>query len=238
MLEPMRRPSGWRTMVLTAPLISDDGSSPSSRGMTATLCGIVQLSPPKPEHARSLDGGRQVLRGDPDVEVAPVEAGVLEGGVLHDRGGVALDGIAEDGDVLGGHGLCSSCAVVATPYDRHGSRVSSNHHAQRTAHPGHRPGHHQHQGHPRRPPRLRRGPGLAPDGHRVPAAGLGAAGRCRHLDGGAGVHRRGAPAGGLPCPRRHRHLQPARVGRGLGARQRNAHRARCDLAVPSLGGDL
>ena len=103
-LEPMRRPSGWRTMVLTAPLISDDGSSPSSSGMTATLCGMVQLSPPKPEDTRSLDGGRQVLRGDPDVEVAPVESGVLEGGVLHDRGGVALDGIAEDGDVLGGHG--------------------------------------------------------------------------------------------------------------------------------------
>ena len=47
--------------------------------------------------------------------------------------------------------------------------------------------------------RLGRGPGLAPDGHRVPAAGLGAAGRGRHLDGGAGVHRRGAP--GRPAPR-------------------------------------
>ena len=72
--------------------------------MTATLCGMVQLSPPKPSSRAALMAAREVLRRDADVEVAPVEAGVLEGGVLHDRGGVALDGVAEDGDVLGGHG--------------------------------------------------------------------------------------------------------------------------------------
>ena len=44
--------------------------------------------------------------------------------------------------------------------------------------------------------------------------------------------------GRLPCPRRHRHLQPARDGRGLGARAVAPGRAGRDLAMPSLDGDL
>ena len=41
--------------------------------------------------------------GLPSNRVAPVEPGVLEGRVLHDRGRVALDGIAEDGGVRAEH---------------------------------------------------------------------------------------------------------------------------------------
>ncbi len=99
----MSRPSGWRTTVLQAPLISADGSRPSSRGMDRHLVGDGEVQPSEAEQPRGSDGCGQVFGPDAQIEVAPVEPERFERGVLHLRGRVALDRIAVDGDVLRDH---------------------------------------------------------------------------------------------------------------------------------------
>ncbi len=65
--------------------------------MTATLCGMVQLKPRKPMARAPGDGGREVVRGDFDGQISPVESVMAVGRLHHDLRRVLGDRLAEAG---------------------------------------------------------------------------------------------------------------------------------------------
>jgi hypothetical protein len=93
-LSPMSRAPSQNS-VLTAPMCRAASVSPSSNGMTASLCGIVRFSPPNAQPAHPCNRLRQPVGGDLERQVDPVQPQRAERRVMHRGRERVAHGIAQ-----------------------------------------------------------------------------------------------------------------------------------------------